>query len=355
MRTLDPPPRWPARIVARIARRVLRTAGLLPAPAEIRTALVVRTDDRVGNALLTIPLVRALQAALPAARVELLLAAPRAVVAEGLPNLSIVKFDKFDAFKNPLRFVGFLQSLAARYDVVFDAAHWHAFSLTSALLSRWAAKRFLIGADRGGMGFFYDAAVPAPEQGIAEVEAKVALAAGLGLRLPAPPLETALGRRPSPVAGRFCALNPGARKADHRWPAARFAALARALQEKRALLSAVFWGPGEESLAREVVALAPGAAQLAPPTDLDQLAAAFRAAALVVSNDTGPMHLAVACGAPVLAVFAHAANLRFAHPGAKFAAVLADADDIAVLAAAGRLLDTSAAPTEPARSSEGTA
>jgi len=167
-------------------------------------------------------------------------------------------------------------------------------------------------------------------------------------------METALGRGPSPAAGRYAALNPGARKQDHRWPAAGFASFARKLQRTRGIDSVVFWGPGEEALAREVVAAAGGSAALAPPTDLDQLAAAFRGAALVVTNDTGPMHLAVACGAAVIAVFLDESGLRWAHPGPRFEAVVAPADETPLLAAAGRLLDTARPPEQPPWSREDT-
>ena len=132
-------------------------------------------------------------------------------------------------------------------------------------------------------------------------------------------------------------------------------AFARKLAHLRGLQSFVFWGPGEEALAREVVLAAGGAAELAPPTDLDQLAAAFRAAALVVTNDTGPMHLAVACGAPVAAIFLHPVGLRWAHPGPRFEALLSPADERALLSAADRLLDTAPAPDQPARTREGPA
>jgi heptosyltransferase-3 len=151
-------------------------------------------------------------------------------------------------------------------------------------------------------------------------------------------METALGRGPSPVSGSFALLNPGARKEDHRWPAAQFGALARELQQRFSLPSVVFWGPGEESLAREAVEASGGTARLAPPTDLDQLAAALRACALAVTNDTGPMHLAVACGAPVVALFLDESGLRWAHPGPRFAAVVAPTTLDPVLAAAARLI-----------------
>ncbi|HET7784696.1 MAG TPA: glycosyltransferase family 9 protein [Myxococcales bacterium] len=345
---LDPPPGLAARLLVRAAQ------ALLPLPQEppsaIGSVLVVRSDDRVGNALLTIPLVRALQKALPGAQVDLLLAARRAQVAEGLPNLRVRRFDKRAP---PLRQWRFLRGLRGRYDVVIDAAHWHAFSLTSALLSRWAARGWVVGADRGPAAHAYSAAVPLPAPGTPDVLAKLELARPLGLSLAAQPLETALGRGPSPVPGPFAALNPGARKDDHRWPARRFGQLARGLRDARGLRTVVFWGPGEAPLAREVAAASAGAAEVAPPTGLEELAAAFRAAALVVTNDTGPMHLAVACGAPVVAVFLAESGLRWAHPGPRFEAVVAPADEGPLLSASLRLLDRVTGAAEPAPTSEG--
>ncbi|HEY6910905.1 MAG TPA: glycosyltransferase family 9 protein [Myxococcales bacterium] len=345
---LDPPPGLAARLLARAARRLLPLQQ--SPPARIDSVLVVRTDDRVGNALLTIPLVRSLQAALPDAQVDLLLAARRAHLAEGLPRLRVIRFDKRAP---PLRQWRFLRGLRARYDVVVDAAHWHAFSLTSALLSRWAARRWVVGADRGPAAHAYSAAAALPAPGTPDVLAKLELARPLGLSLSPMPMETALGRGPSPVSGRFAALNPGARKADHRWPARRFGQLARRLRDARELRPVIFWGPGEEALAQEVALASGGAAEVAPPTDLEQLASAFRAAALVVTNDTGPLHLAVACGAPVVAVFLDASGLRWAHPGARFEAVVAPADEEPLFAASVRLLDRARSAAEPARTSEG--
>ena len=65
----------------------------------------------------------------------------------------------------------------------------------------------------------------------------------------------------------------------------------------------VTWGPGEESLARAVVEASAGAAHQAPPTALAELLALVRDAQLVVSGDTGPLHLAAAASTPVVALF----------------------------------------------------
>ncbi|TMD62761.1 MAG: glycosyltransferase family 9 protein [Chloroflexi bacterium] len=311
----------------------------------MRRVLVVRPDDRVGNVLLTVPLALALRDALPGARIDLLLARRRARVAEGLPGVRVIPFEKTDAFRHPARFLRFLKELrGARYDAVVDAAHWHAFSLTSALLSRVASRRWLVGAERGP-SFLYSHAEPPPPAGTPEANAKLSLLRGLGLAPPArPTLQTALGLDCAAWAaeatrglGPFAAVNPGARKDDHRWPPERFAGLVRALRD-RGIRSVVTWGPGEELLARSVADDSAGAAQTAPPTDLDQLAALFRRAAIVVTNDTGPMHLAVACGVPVLAL----------HPGPRFVALVGP-DVSEAVAAAGRLLDSEGAAFEPAR------
>ena len=331
---LDPPPGLLVRVAARLGAALLPLRdpiAFAPAPGQLRRILIVRSDDRVGNALLTIPLARALATALPLARIDLLLPAGRASAADGLPGIALLRFEKRDAFRHPLRFLRFLRDLrAAGYDAAIDAAHWHAFSLTSALLARWARPRLLVGSARGESRL-YSRAVPLPPAGMREVEAKLLLLEGLGLRAPpAPPLETALGTSDPArsgaraalaslgIAGRFVALNPGARKADHRWPAAAFGALAGQIHERTGLRAVVLWGPGEEPLAERVCRAASGAALLAPPTGLDALAAFFREAALVVANDTGPMHLAVACGAPVLALGLAADAERWSHPGPKF-------------------------------------
>jgi ADP-heptose:LPS heptosyltransferase len=94
---------------------------------------------------------------------------------------------------------------------------------------------------------------------------------------------------------------PGGRLGWRRIPPELFAVAARTLTAL-GRTTVVAWGPGEEDLARSVVTEMPGA-QLAPPTDLDGLAALLAAARCTVCNNSGPMHLSVAVGAPTLALF----------------------------------------------------
>jgi heptosyltransferase I len=105
------------------------------------------------------------------------------------------------------------------------------------------------------------------------------------------------------AGGPFALLNPGAAWPNKRWPPDRFGQVAAFLRDVRGLPSFVLWGPGEEGLAAAVADASAGAARMAPPTGLADLLALSRAAALLVSGDTGPLHVATAAGTPVVALF----------------------------------------------------
>jgi heptosyltransferase-1 len=109
-------------------------------------------------------------------------------------------------------------------------------------------------------------------------------------------------RRAATAAPRIV-LNPGAGWPNKQWAPARFGALAAAVRRTRGLQSIVTWGPGEQHLAASVVASSDGAAELAPATTLDELAALLASAPRVVSGDTGPIHLAAAGGAPIVGIY----------------------------------------------------
>jgi lipopolysaccharide heptosyltransferase I len=104
-------------------------------------------------------------------------------------------------------------------------------------------------------------------------------------------------------AGEFVLINPGAGWPNKRWPPDRYGEVAAFLRDVRGLHSVVLWGPGEESLAQAVANSSSGAAVLAPPSQIADLLELARSAALVVSGDTGPLHLAAAVGTPAVAIF----------------------------------------------------
>lgn len=101
----------------------------------------------------------------------------------------------------------------------------------------------------------------------------------------------------------YVLINPGGTWSTKRWSPQRFAALAADIRSRFGLQSLVLWGPGEESLAHAIVTAAGGAARLAPPTTVRGMIPYIREARLLVSGDTGPMHLASALGVPVVGIF----------------------------------------------------
>ncbi len=106
--------------------------------------------------------------------------------------------------------------------------------------------------------------------------------------------------------GSYAVVSPGTIWRTKRWPAERFAAVARRLAGELSLPVVVVWAGDEERLAAERVAEGAGEAgrvSLAPPTDLRELATLLRHAALFIGCDSGPAHLAAALGVPCVSVF----------------------------------------------------
>lgn len=102
----------------------------------------------------------------------------------------------------------------------------------------------------------------------------------------------------------YVVLHPGtsAFGAFKRWPPERFADLAAALAARgeRVVVTAP---PGEEALAREVVARSGGAAAVVETPGLDVLGEVIRGARRLVGADTGPLHLAALAGTPLVGLF----------------------------------------------------
>lgn len=123
-------------------------------------------------------------------------------------------------------------------------------------------------------------------------------------------VETELARAGLAPDRPFVVLNPnaGALSLERRWPAQHFTTLARALVDEDAL-PVVFVGAADEaeyvgSLARAIGAAPRGLlADLSGRLAVGELSALLARAACVVTNDSGPMHVAAALGAPTIGLF----------------------------------------------------
>lgn len=102
---------------------------------------------------------------------------------------------------------------------------------------------------------------------------------------------------------QFALVNAGAAWPSKRWIPGGFGEVAAFLQGACGLAPVIVWGPGEEALAHDVAGHSSGSAIVAPPTDVADLVALSREAALVLSGDTGPLHIAIAVGARTVSIF----------------------------------------------------
>lgn len=100
----------------------------------------------------------------------------------------------------------------------------------------------------------------------------------------------------SPLVGLF----PGAGHPGRRWPIEKFSQLADFLIRNDSVRPIVFVGPEERHLLAQFRALFPSPCVILDKLSIPELAAAQSRLAVLVSNDTGPVHIAAAVGTPVV-------------------------------------------------------
>jgi lipopolysaccharide heptosyltransferase I len=274
--------------------------------------LVVRLGA-LGDVVHTIPAVAALRKALPGARIDWVVEErhrPLVDLVDGLDRVVPLRGRTLRAWTDALQ-----RLRQVPYDLALDFQGL----MKSAVLARASGARRVAGfsiwhlREKGARPFYSvtdaadETADPADEHVIRK-NLRLLRVAGVHTREVEFPLARVSSAAADAVsretAGRpFAIINPGAAWPNKRWPAERFGEVAAFLREVRGLDSVVLWGPDEADLARAVAASSAGAARIAPPTTILDVLELSRGAALMVSGDTGPLHLAAAVGTPALALF----------------------------------------------------
>lgn len=287
-------------------------------PNCIRRVAILRALPGLGDFLCAVPALRALRVALPGAHVTLIgLPAVRPLVERfsayvdhlaelpGFPGLPEIKCD----VRALMRFLTRMH--ASRFDL---AVQMHGSGgITNVLVA-------LLGA-RTTAGFYVPGAycpdethfLPYPEES-SEVWRNLHLMTSLGAPCQGHQLEFAVtAHDQSDLAsvldgealepGRYVVIHPGAKHPARRWPVDRFAALARALQERGVPI--VLTGTAAEAHLTQAMArvMSREPLDLAGRTSLGALAALLQGAACVLCNDTGVSHLAAALRVPSVVLF----------------------------------------------------
>ena len=267
--------------------------------------LIVRLGA-LGDIVHTVPLAAALRRRLPGSAIDWVVEERYAGLLDMVPGLdrrivlrtrSRPTLSAWWELRRTLR--------AVSYDVALDVQGLG----KSALVARLSGARRVVGFSapflRERWARWLHTETADPGRGRHVVDRNLGILGALGggrprvvLSLQAP--GAARGRR---AAGRLRRPRPQRRVGDQALAPGALRGGRRARGPRARPVLRVIWGPDDRARAGAVVAASGGAAALAPPTDLAELASLLQAAALLVSGDTGPLHLAAALGTPVVGLY----------------------------------------------------
>jgi lipopolysaccharide heptosyltransferase II len=288
---------------------------------------VIRQHDQLGDMLCAVPLLRALRQKYNSAHIVLVTSPVNHGVMVNNPYVNeIIRYDKREFLERGKLRVGraiqLIRSLRARRFDLAIVPSTVSFSVTSDLLA------FLSGAShRVGAGSVDGTANPASALFNAPVQldwrndlhrhqAIRNLDIARELELPTPDLASVIGLTEEEghaakeylahaglAPDSFVAFHPGAGKPGNRWPARNFASIAQAIHREFSLGVLITCGPMDADALADMKARLSAPCHIVEKKSIREVAAILAHARLVISNDTGIMHVAAAVGAPVLSLF----------------------------------------------------
>ncbi|MDD5116130.1 MAG: lipopolysaccharide heptosyltransferase II [Candidatus Omnitrophica bacterium] len=292
-----------------------RTGGNpLDAAGSFRRILIVRTD-RIGDVLLSTPVIKALRQKYPQAYISMLVSPYARDIVEGNPYLDEViiydKDGKHRSWVRSLKFAGYLRK--KRFDlavILHPANRVHILTFLAGIPRR-------LGYDRK-FGFLNNLKrAHTKQQGLMhEAEYNLDLLKELGVEGDA--RELFIPIRPESEkwvdeffaacgikkTDRLLAVNPGASCPSKIWPQDNFAHVAGILARRHNFKVLILSGPKDTTLAGLVARkIGAQAINLSGKTSVSNLASVLKRCSLFISNDSGPVHIASSLGVPVISIF----------------------------------------------------
>ena len=297
----------------RVLGRLL--VSVLPAPVKRtldspKEVLLIRPGG-IGDAVLLIPTILSLRAAFPKIQIDILAEKRNSQIFHLSPAVnSVYCYDQLADFR---------QVLTSRYDLVIDTEQWHHLS---AIFARLIRSRQKIGFGTNGRSKMFTDVV-GYSHATYEVKSFFNLLQPLQLNsyqcATFPCLEVPVSVKTSAQllgddVGDYVVLFPGASIQERRWGADRFSALTARFVEQG--LKVVIVGGVEDSLAGEKIATAvPGAINLTGKTSLLETASLLQDSVLLVSGDSGILHIGVGLGIPTVSLFGPGIAAKWAPKG----------------------------------------
>lgn len=282
-----------------------------------------RPHNQLGDLLLNVPAIRAVRERYPGAHITLVVGRQNAAAVEGqawADEIRVVDTRNFVGIARAALRRGPRPDLALYFTTV-------SYTRSGALLVALSGARERLGFDPRQWGE-RDAArltrsLPYPEGAPHQSEISMALARAAGAgRKPPPPYYVADAASVARAPAGAVYLHPGAGKVKNRWPADRFAAVARDLLARGREVWLIE-GPQDAGTVEAVNAALGSPLPIVRGETIPQLAGRFARASLYMGNDTGPLHLAGAVGAPTVGIYGWSDPLEWAPVGRLVRAVRA--------------------------------
>jgi heptosyltransferase I len=257
--------------------------------------ILIIKPSSLGDVVLALPTVSLIRRRFPEAHITWLINDSFASLLQHCPVIDEVlpfERERFRSLWQLPRFFGFVTMLRKKqFDVVVDLQGL----LRSGLMS-WATRaphRVGLSDAREGARLFYNEIVRVPRAHAVERY----LCAAQHLGCDSTPIEFPLGVSSQIKSEGLIGVNPSARWATKLWGSDKFAELIQRLPRERVVLT------GSAGEREQIGKIAQGCRNFAGETDLFQLAELYRRCAVVITNDSGPMHVAAAVGTPVVGIF----------------------------------------------------
>lgn len=273
--------------------------------------IVVRMPNWIGDAVMATPALGLLRKSFPDAHIAIVANPLVAELFTFHPDCNqVIRFDKRTTHRGVGGFWRFCRSLRSER---FDLAVLLQNAFEAAVMAVLAGIPRRAGYSTDGRGLLLTAGVPAVDKkhGLHHVDYYLRMLRQLGLDDHEHRLRLALtaGEESGAIErlgpGDWIAVNPGASYgAAKRWIPERFAAVADSLSAEFGVRVVLTGGPGELDIGRDIErSMSRAPLNLIGRTSVRELMAVLAHCRLVVTNDSGPMHIAAAFDVPIVAVF----------------------------------------------------
>lgn len=277
--------------------------------------ILILKPSSLGDVIQALPVLRLLRSHFREAQIFWWIDSQLAPLLAEDPDLTgLVRFER-RRWRQPRHWPEMLQSVRWMRDQQFDLVIDLQCLLRSAAFAWLANGKQLIGLDdyREGASGFYDVAVPRKSFHTHAVDWYLSVLPVLGVPvhnnfqwLPErPKLAAMIETKWKVKQSRWIAIQPGARWENKRWPAAHFAKLVQLLAKKFPDTRFAILGSDTDRPSGKVIAEAEPSRclNLCGEISLFEMIEWLRLSDVMVTNDTGPMHVAAALGKPVVALF----------------------------------------------------